>query len=352
MISDPTLQRAVAEGVITSDQADRLRALAGEAADSVPEDPEKLRFVSGFGDIFVALGIGLFLLPAGYLADAAWGRFGGAATVAILAWLLSEFFTRKRRLALPSILLLVSFVLSDFVALMTLFGAEVGSGSWLNWGDLNHDGRAATFAALGAAALACAHYLRFRVPITIAAGAAAIGLAIVAGAFTMSSGLSASTYYDMVLAYGVLVFLVAMRFDMSDRERQTRRTDIAFWLHLLAAPLIVHSLIRGFLGGLNGPPDSSAAAGVLIVFLVLGLIAVAIDRRALLVSGLLYAGIAFGALVGRLGFVDRLVPATVLALGAFVLALSAGWRPLRRLVLGLLPPALARRLPHPLAASS
>src|SRR5207249_6767605 len=27
------------------------------------------------------------------------------------------------------------------------------------------------------------------------------------------------------------------------RERATRRADCAFWLHLLAAPLIVHSLI-------------------------------------------------------------------------------------------------------------
>ncbi len=38
-----------------------------------------------------------------------------------------------------------------------------------------------------------------------------------------------------------------MRFDMTDPERLTRRTDIAFWLHLLAAPLIVHSLISGVL---------------------------------------------------------------------------------------------------------
>src|SRR5438874_3733945 len=37
--------------------------------------------------------------------------------------------------------------------------------------------------------------------------------------------------------------LAAMAFDASDRERATRRADCAFWLHLLAAPLIVHSLI-------------------------------------------------------------------------------------------------------------
>jgi hypothetical protein len=42
---------------------------------------------------------------------------------------------------------------------------------------------------------------------------------------------------------GLRVFAAAMSFDLSDRDRMTRRSDCAFWLHLLAAPLIVHSLI-------------------------------------------------------------------------------------------------------------
>ena len=46
---------------------------------------------------------------------------------------------------------------------------------------------------------------------------------------------------------GIAVFLAAMKFDMSDRNRVTQRTDIAFWLHLLAAPLIVHSIVHPLL---------------------------------------------------------------------------------------------------------
>ncbi len=45
------------------------------------------------------------------------------------------------------------------------------------------------------------------------------------------------------LGCGLAVFAAAMAFDISDRERVTRRADCAFWLHLLAAPLIVHSLV-------------------------------------------------------------------------------------------------------------
>jgi hypothetical protein len=80
---------------------------------------------------------------------------------------------------------------------------------------------------------------------------------------------------------------------------------------------------------------------------------VIIDRRAILVSGLVYAGFAFGTLFETLGLADSslLLPAVLLALGAFILLLSAGWHPLRRAILRQLPGALARRLPPPLVQS-
>ena len=65
------------------------------------------------------------------------------------------------------------------------------------------------------------------------------------------------------------------------------------------------------------------------MFLALSFVAVLIDRRAMLVSGLTYAGIAFWTLIRQAGFSDMTTPLTILALGAFVLLLSAGWRPLR-----------------------
>ena len=47
----------------------------------------------------------------------------------------------------------------------------------------------------------------------------------------------------VLIPIGLAIFATAMKFDMSDRNRVTQRTDIAFWLHLLAAPLIVHSVV-------------------------------------------------------------------------------------------------------------
>ena len=67
-----------------------------------------------------------------------------------------------------------------------------------------------------------------------------------------------------MLLLGIGVFLLAMRWDSSDRARLTRRTDVAFWLHLLAAPMIVHPVFT--LLGLN---DGSASIGEGLVVIAL-----------------------------------------------------------------------------------
>src|SRR5204862_5090982 len=91
----------------------------------------------------------------------------------------------------------------------------------------------------------------------------------------------------LTLTCGLTVFAAAMAFDISDRDRMTRRSDCAFWLHLLAAPLIVHSLISLITPSLSQITNGIAFTILLIVAAV-ALIAIAIDRRALLVSALAY----------------------------------------------------------------
>ncbi|WP_246728296.1 hypothetical protein [Microvirga terricola] len=61
MISDNVLDAGIARGIITPEQVDNLRTLAREITTAVPEpeDDEKLRFLTGFSDIFVTLGLGL-----------------------------------------------------------------------------------------------------------------------------------------------------------------------------------------------------------------------------------------------------------------------------------------------------
>ncbi len=352
MIGARTVSVAVERGIITAAQLDQLRALEAElgaaAADTgtaVSHEDERLRFVSGFGDIFVTIGLALFLTAVAYFAE---DRFGGAgrwAALAATSWLLAEYFTRRRRMALPSLVLLVVFAGSVMAAATLVFGGRVfGFGAWVP--DLA-DGSASLplfGAGLVTVAAAFLHYLRFRLPITVAAGAAALVASVLGLAAALVPGLFAAALQPLLVACGLGVFALAMWFDMSDPQRRTRRADIAFWLHLLAAPLIVHPLFEGLAGGGGG---AIAALPVLLTFVALGAVAVLIDRRALLVSGLAYAGYAFAALVQGSGLYGLETPLTLLVLGAFVLLLSAAWHPLRRLILSLLPADLARRLPQP-----
>jgi hypothetical protein len=373
MISDEVLDLAVAREVITSDQAQALRGLAQEHlpapplpsplppptpatlgvgdVQTDPQDDEALRFVTSFADIFVSLGLALFFGSSAYLIDSAVGATGMWTGLAVLSWIVAEFFSRRRRLALPSIILLGLFAASVFMATSGLI-SDLNPDAPLNWWHpaspqdwiLTHAASLA-LAGLATAALTGLHYLRFRVPITIAAMAAA-GIATVFGlVYWLIPDVSVPAFNGMLLVAGMLVFISAMRFDMSDLQRLTRRTDIAFWLHLLAAPLIVHPLIATIRQ--NGAEfDTHAAVVILAIFLGLGVVSLIIDRRALLVSGLTYAGIAFGTLLQKSGFAGNTPAATLLALGMFILLLSALWRPLRQVVLKLLPAALVMRLPH------
>jgi hypothetical protein len=358
------LVAAAERGIITADQAERLRALEVELAPvaappvlALPDDDERLRFITGFGDIFVTIGLALFLGALSYFADRQFETVGVWAIMAAAAWLLAEFFTRRQRMALPSIVLLIVFAVSVFFLCASLADplTEGGARMALVLPMLPEirSAFAVVIAGLGTFAAVALHYWRFRVPITPAAGAAALIAVVIGLAGAVNPDLAETIISPLLLACGLAVFALAMSFDMSDPQRLTRRTDIAFWLHLLAAPLIVHPLIQGFVWADGTPNETGTAAWpMLATFAVLGLVAVLVDRRALLVSGLAYAGIAFASLVRDSGVTGSSTPLTILVLGAFILLLSALWHPLRRAVLAMLPTGLARRLPNPTVLST
>lgn len=366
MIPDDVLRLAVGRGVITDLQAGELRALANAAAppplpdDRLARDPapgvdeESLRFIGSFADIFVTIGIGLFLSALYTLVNLASAGQAPYAAVFAATWLLAEFFTRRRRMSLPSIVLLLIYLAAGFATVMSALGWSAAAAHrgpiWLAGDDAAST--SVIIAAVAAMGLAVLHYRRFRVPITIAGGTAALWLALATIVLAIP-GVPGWAFSAMLLAFGLATFSLAMRFDLADPARLTRRTDIAFWLHLLASPLIVHSLIGGFLGG-RGALTAEGAGTILLVFVLLGAVAIVIDRRAMLVSGLFYAGTASGRLIETFGWnhSNVLMPTVLFILGAFIILVSAGWHPLRRSLLALLPAALAGRLPHPLAVSS
>jgi hypothetical protein len=346
MISELTLNMAVEQAIISSAQADSLKLIESSLVknrDFQTPDHEKIRFISGFGDIFVFIGIALFLGASGYFLSDFRPKTIMWIVLSALSWGLAELFSRRQKMAFPSIILLVTFSIFSFLGmfLITLTDDYNIFSNGINFKDYPWQ---LTIAALITCGLIALHYWRFRVPITIAAGAFALAIAAYALLLGLAPNFIVQLGSWLFLAIGLLIFALAMRFDARDLTRQTRNTDIAFWLHLLAAPLIVHSLIRGLFGSLD-QVNLPTALGVLFIFMVLAIIAVLIDRRAILVSGLVYAGIAFANVLKQTALSNVIIPASILTLGAFILVLSIGWTPLRNLILRALPASIRLKLP-------
>jgi hypothetical protein len=342
MYSESDIDAAVSAGAIDAAAAAGLRdfVAANRAVPAV--DEESFRLVTGFNDIFVTIAATLLLLAVAWIGGEMAAPLAGFA-VAAVAWGLAEYFTRARRMALPSILLLLAFVGGLFAGGLGLF---LGGAVALQGGSPEHVRTAALgFSAAGALAAAGAwlHWRRFHVPITIAAGAGgAVALAI--GLILTALPAAAEHVRLLTFAAGLIVFALAMRWDMSDPERTTRRSDVAFWLHLLAAPMIVHPIFTG-LGLLGRDATSGAAAVVLLLYVALACMALAIDRRALMVSALVYVLFAVSAVFRQFSVVGLNVAFTALVIGSALLLLSAFWQVARAFVIGLLPPAIATRLP-------
>ncbi len=281
-------------------------------------DEEDIRLATGFADIFTAI-----MLVVGYTAVGALAGPLGALIIPVAAFWLGKPLIRDRQFAATAIIL----ALSVMIGAGGLLADKLGSAAFL------------------VAALAGYFYWKiYKVPIALAGTwVAIIGFVATIGADDLSKA--------RALVAGLALFALAMRYDSSDRTRETRRSDVAFWLHLAAAPLIVHGLFTaiGFepFGGTMASPIP-----VFAVFTVLTIVALVVDRRPILVSSLSYLFAAIGKLLsdmdptmdaGTRALNAALAPGVI---GIGVLVLAAGWTPLRRQILKIMPDAIARHVPE------
>ncbi|WP_293873055.1 MULTISPECIES: hypothetical protein [unclassified Sphingomonas] len=336
MYSESDIDGAVTAGAISPAAAAALRAHVATSHAAPAVDEEHFRLLTGFNDIFVAIALVLLLVAVGQIGMAITPAAGGTL-VAAASWGLAEYFTTRRRMALPSILLLIAFVGGVAGALFGLVETVAP----------HIDGRAGALAAAGvalaAAGAAWLHWRRFMVPITVAAGAAAlVGTAI--GLALAAVPTIEQAVWPLLLVGGLAVFATAMRWDMSDTQRRTRRSDVAFWLHLAAAPMIAHSIFQ-MLGVFRGEIGAGMALVVLALYVGFAAIALAVDRRALLVSGLAYVLAALYALFRSAGAIELGAALTAFVIGSALLSLSAFWQPMRRAVVTALSQSLRHRLP-------
>jgi hypothetical protein len=307
-------------------------------------DEEDIRLLTGFTDIFSAFVLGGLFIFITALASLAAGFLGGLL-VAAAAWFLTRYFVVKRRFAACAILLTVAFGIG-------VTGTLIPATKWF-----------APFVAGGALWM---YWRQYKIPIS---AALAIVFATLGPVFLFFNPDSAFNLFDrnsnfnaILLAVGIVLFAVGIYWDVSDRERVTRRSDVAFWLHLAAGPLMVHGTFSllglsnafGIMGG--GLNAGQTDVSIWPVFLLVGffaIVSIIVDRRPLLIASFSYLVFAIGILAyrqlsagqanGGQQFPAVLMTATM-ATGTFIVVLAGAWSQIRRLLLSLLPKRMAERL--------
>ncbi|WP_026375454.1 hypothetical protein [Aestuariibacter salexigens] len=328
MYSDEDLNTAIKEGIFQADSVSRFRQHMANLKQTAHVDEENFRLITGFNDVFVVVASVLLLVSSAWLTSFV-SEFAATVVFAGLAWLLAEFFVRQRRMALPAIVLLIAFLGGVAAAPISLYQQP----------------HVSAFIASGllTAIAAWAHWMRFQVPITIAAVTAAI-FACIFGALFAVYALSSALLLPLMFIAGLITFVMAVYWDSTDKARVTRRSDTAFWLHLLSAPLLVHPVFTS-LGITQGSGDLASAGIVLALYVLLAIVSIAVDRRSIMVSALIYVIYAFSGALEQFGMVNYSFAVTGLCIGATLLLLSAFWQPSRAWVIKRMPSPVQHILP-------
>jgi hypothetical protein len=329
MYTDEDLSEAVEKGVFTAASVEQFRAEMLAKRQTFSADEEDFKLLTSFNDIFVVIACVLLLLSAAWVIDPI-SESLATLTVALISWGLAEFFVLKRKMALPAIVLLISFVGGMFATVVTVFGMPPNENSL-------------TVAGLAAAAAAWLHWRRFRVPITVAAGV----LAMVTFAVSLVLSFVPDLFeWLMALMFigGLIVFAFAMRWDMADLQRVTGYSDVAFWLHLTAAPMMVHPVFSS-LGIFDGDQSTMNLVLVMVLYLVLTVISLVIDRRAFMVSALIYVLVALTQLLETYGVQGDSFAYVGVVIGFSLLMLSGFWHHVRLSLISVLPEPVRKRVP-------
>jgi hypothetical protein len=353
------LKQAASDGIISDAQADQLLPYlvakpdlstvfrdGGEVDSPAHSDTETPRFVRGFHDILITIGVVVVLLGLGGIGSV----FALFPAIIVLA----EILVRRQRLALPAVALTIATALSIGAVNAALYDHFVSS--------ISKEALQVFLMVLLFPPVMALFYWRYRVPLALAGLFVAAALLALTGIFVVMEQVTGSA--DVLSDYRLLslmifliaalsLFALAMRYDLSDRYRVTRRSDIAFWLHLATAPALLYALLAfvfiqsgGSLFLEEGSGLYSSAALVVCVGVLLMLIGIIIDRRAFVTSGLVSL-IATVVAVLRQGEITggNATFAALFAVGVFVLVIGIGWSSLRRVIVALLPSGLKQKLP-------
>jgi len=361
-----------------------------------PQD-EMLPFLNNFHDIFTTIGVVILLIGMnmgiaqvldtydfGEGQNLVYARLGLFAGVALVAWLLSALLVGRQRRILPGIVLAATFGITTSGVLGWLYTDYLINGVGIaqlmqEGGEFQISGDQFSFAAVSAVIEnlnpvvrfapivyamigllpMVAYYLAFRLPFT--GGLVGAGLVFTAAMVIVA----VLPYYAILYLPGLLLLaattlLVAgILFDARDPQRRTRLSGTAFWLHFFAAPAMLFAVLTVTQAGFSldmvevmnpqqififsamsedNVSSATVAATALTVIGIFAIISLLINRRALIVSGLLTAGVSISVIVNESGMGEgATIAVTMLVLGGIVVVLGAAWNPVRSILLAPFP---------------
>ena len=318
-----------------------------------PTEAEPLRLIFGFNDIFVAIGLATFLVGVIMFSGWQFSIPAGAYALPVLnwwavlvptgiVWVAAEYFARHRRMALPSLELALWFALLSNMAAFLLIDrylgfmltsvavrkrlADFGRDLVSSYPDLLE---ATLLGCLFAAALNLFFWWRHRVPISVTlAFGSLLPLAFLdvwVGAFansTPAAALSVSWQARLMLSGGLFLAL-ALFLDWSDKDRQSQKSDIAFWLHFAASLMIMPAAFSMARAAGAGPIVVALAFATVVLFANL------INRRAPILVALPFA-IASWAVSAQFHYT------VVLAFCITLIAVALFWDRLRKKLIAMI----------------
>lgn len=315
-----------------------------------PTDSEAPRLIRGFHDVLITCGLVIAFSGVAALIGALGVFFG--------CWLCAEVLVKRQRLALPAVVLTIGYL------------GGLGSFVFPYLDDQFDYFTLETNMMLGIGSIALMlfpFYWRFRVPIALSMMVTSCIFFVMAMILLIISHLlnineifeTAPFVFNLVLLMGaVAIFIGAMGFDHQDLARTKRWSDVAFWLHLIAAPMLLFGLVTLLVGDRHtifwwaDAPTMSESIIVLTVVLLMLVIGIVIDRRAFVTSGLLSLIAAVGALFDQLELEwGDTTSIALLAVGLFVLTFGVGWNHLRKGILSVLPVWIHQNVPPVLTKS-
>lgn len=256
-------------------------------------------------------------------------------TVAALAvWACAEGFARKSTLPAAQVILAIFF--ASFAGLAIY--------SWLLIAGLRE--AALPFTASGTLLAFVGHYYRFRLPFTVFPVAAAgwlmtIGLVSILAQFATGrpTGSGGALVSIVTFIYGAGLFVWAGRADHKARLDGAPPPERAFWLHLLAGPMVALPVIAPLVDQVVGGAAAPAVVVLLVTLIFLfALVSLAADRMALVGAAIIYI-LAVPAIAHMYSPAVSWSGIAAAGLGVETAAVLLGvyWRPLRRRALRVLP---------------